>query len=105
MPFNLSARDFYSCEFESDEKFNLKKKLNSYTLTFTPANTKFNFKIYQESKELLVIGEISNEEGEFEEQEEDAIVILTLSKIDQKGKMISIENNGETSLNLSFNCN
>ena len=85
----------YNCSIIGDPgTVDLVKSGNNYKIIYDEKEA-WNFKIYQESKELLVIGEIAFEEGEFSEEREDGVMILLFSKIHKTGKMVFFENTGK----------
>ena len=85
----------YNCSIIGDTgTVDLVKSGNIYKVIFDEKES-WNFKIYQESKELLVIGEIAFEEGEHREEREDGVMILLFSKIHKTGKMLFFENTGK----------
>ena len=85
----------YNCSILGEAgKVELVKNGNIYKVIFDEKEF-WNFKIYQESKELLVIGGIAFEEGEHLEEKEDGVMILLLSKIHKTGKMTFFENTGK----------
>jgi len=105
--FNSKAfgKNYYNCSIKGDsDTVNLIKKGNNYKLVF-PDNKFWPFKIYQESKELLVIGEISYEEGEHREEKEDGVMLVVFSKIHKTAKSFFFENTGEVEEEIfELNC-
>ena len=85
----------YNCSIIGDTStVDLVKSGNIYKVIFNE-NEFWDFKIYQESKELLVIGEIAFEEGEHREEIEDGVMIVLFSKIHKTGKILFFENTGK----------
>ena len=85
----------YNCSIIGDtSKVNLVKNGNIYKVIFDEKEF-WDFKIYQESKELLVIGEIAFEEGEHKEEIEDGVMIVLFSKIHKTGKILFFHNTGK----------
>jgi len=84
----------YKCKIlGEDETVNLVRTGGLYYLRFNDG-AQWPVQIYQESKELIVMGEISNEEGEFEQEIEDRVIIILFSKIHNTAKAMFYNNQG-----------
>jgi len=89
------GKNYYNCSINGEsDTVDLIKKGNNYNMVF-PDNKFWPFQIYQESKELLIIGEISYEEGEHLEEIEDGMMIVVFSKIHKTAKSYFFKNRGE----------
>jgi len=85
----------YKCRILGEEgTVNLVKSRGLYNLIFEDGE-QWPFQVYQESTELIVMGEISNEEGEFEQEIEDGLGIILFSKVHNTAKFIAYNNKGE----------
>ena len=102
---NAFSKDYKCNILEEDETVNLVKSRDLYHLKFRDGE-KWPFQIYQESKELIVMGEISNEEGEFKQEIEDRVVLILFSKVHNTAKILFYDNAGvQDGTPVSLGCN
>ena len=99
---NNSFANSYTCTDEHDETASFVKSGNGYKVVI--GDLSWPWEIYEETKELLILGKISHAEDMYKPEIEDGLGMLLFSKIYNTGEVKFFDHKGDNIYSMKLNC-
>ena len=99
---NISFANSYICIDEHDKAASFIKSANGYIVVID--DQKWPWVIYEETKELLILGKISHAEGMYKPEIEDGVGMLFFSKIYNTGEVKFFDHKANNDYSMKLKC-